>query len=377
MKKERNRKSVCNLLPEDELINRGVIFDQLPHLIMIYSGLSESKSDNLLRQERILRSDSELTSDAQFYRNIRDNSVTRDDIRKHLNKLTSSERAEETMLLLDSIANNPHSIGAWIMLSQYVIGAKSSNKDPRLQSYLDFILYLCGRDKKLIDEANTNLNYEKQYWLHLPGDHFNESADKKQAQYLIALILHWAALFEHFLIIDHPELVENTTDNGSPFTFNNYILKINQKGEVQHSVEIFLDNVKNRWSKEKYFKDKISWAKLSRDVAKAIADKNLEPISESIRKDFSRWRKGDLRLTIKSFKEKVAVLYGANDDFDELDSALIIIPFIQLFDSIQRELLKEGVPQEYIVKQFERYPIYLDLVSRRYKEFSEKKTVSV
>ena len=65
------------------------------------------------------------------------------------------------------------------------------------------------------------------------------------------------------------------------------------------------------------------------------------------------------------------VLYESNDDTDDkdFDSTLMIIPFIQLFDNLQRELLKEGINKESIVKQFEQYPKYLELVSHQYHEF--------
>ena len=382
--KERNLKSLRNLLPEDELINRGVIFNQLPHLLMIYSGLSESKSHFQLQVKRTLKDDPDLTSDGQFYRKSRDGSLSREDIRKSFNELVHPELIEKHMAFLDFYVNNSKSIGGWCFLDSLVKGAKSSYKSPELQGYLDFILFICDSEKKYICTLNDNpsngnrplLNELSQHWLCLPENHFDELTGENQVQYLIAQVLLWAALFEHFLIIDQPALVKNATDHESPFTFNKYTPEINQADKLLFSVEVFLERFKNMWGKSKHFKDKISWNLLYRDIVKAIAENtpdDLEHDPENIKKQFYYWRSGKSPLTIKSFKKKIAVLYKSNDDFDKLDCTQMIIPFIQLFDSIQRILIKEGLPHEYIVKQFERYPIYLDLVSLRYKQFCETK----
>lgn len=372
-----------NLISEDEPINRGVIFNQFPHLLMFCSGLSQSKSHFRLQVERTLKNDPNLTPDRQFYRKSRDGSLSREDIRKSFNEMVHSELVEKYMALLDSHVNNSKSIGGWCFLDGLVRGAKLSYKSPELQGYLDFILFICDSEKKYICALTANpsngsrsrLNKLSQHWLCLPENHFDEPTTEKMVQYLIAQVLLWAALFEKFMIFEQAGRVENTADNGTPFsfTFNKYIPTINKEGTVRYSVDILLYSVKSRWGKNKYAKDKISWSLLYKDIANAIAKKKLEPDPESIKKQFLRWRSGKLLLTIKSFKEKIAILYGASD---ESDSALMIIPFIQLFDRIQREFIKEGVPQEYIVQQFEKYPLYVDLVSSRYKQFLKTKTVS-
>lgn len=374
----RNQKSLRNLILEDELINRGVIFHQFPHLMMIYSGLSESKSDFNLKTARLLRNNPGLTSDGMFYRKIRDGSVSREDFRKYFNNITKPESVEKQMALHDSYVSNSKSTGGWCLLDSAVRGLKLSNRNPKLQGYLDFILFICDSEKKYICAAYANsssantlrVNELSQHWLCLPENHFDEPTVEKLVQYLIARVLLWAALFEKFIIIDQPELLVSTSDNGTPFTLNKYIPKIDQKGDVWHSVEVFLDDIKTQWGKLQYSKDKISWPQFSRDVANAMTDKVSETDPESIRKNIQRMRKGGQPLTIKSFENNVAVLYETNEDFDKFDSTRMIIPFIQLFDNIQRELIKKGIPKEKIVKQFEKYPDYLDLFSRRYKNFS-------
>lgn len=367
--KNRNQKSLRNLIPEDELINRGVIFYQLPHLLMIYSGLSVSKSDSLLKQERLLTDNSDLTSDASFYRKIREDNISRDDIYKYLSKMSPSpESLDDGMSYLDAYAGDLDSVGGWSFLDLCIRGMKRSNISSDLHNYLDFVLSLCELDKELLDGTNTHLDDE--FRTLFPYDGKSESIDK-QAQFLIPVVLHWAALFEHFLIIDQAE--PNAINNSTPFIFNKYVPNINQQGGIQCSNEIFFDWINSWWAKHKYSKEKISWPQFSRDVADAMTDTASGVDPESIRKNILRMRKGGQPLTIKSFESNVAALYVAKEDFNKFDSTRMIIPFIQLFDNIQKKYVKEGISQEYIVEQFERYSDYFDLVSRRYNNFCVEK----
>lgn len=355
-----NRKSLWNLLPEEKEINRGLIFYQLPHLMLTYSGWFESSSDRLLKTERLLTDNPDATSDGQFYRKFRDGSGSRDDLYNYLSKIASHDSVENAMYQSDAYANDLKSTGGWMLLDSHIQGLKRSMKYSDLHMYMDFLLSLCEQDKRLLDGTSIHLDDEMRLWL--PYENFNESIDA-QAHFLIALILHWAALFEHFLNIKDPELRK------TPFTLNNYIPTIDQQGKVQHSVAILLERNKGAWGVTHHSKDKISWQLYYRDIAESIASKSSEPDPESIKKQFSRWRKGKLSITIKSFKKYVAIL---NESYDEYDPILMTIPFVQLFDNIQRELIKKGIPKEIIVKQFEKYPDYLELVSRRYNNFCEK-----
>ena len=137
---------------------------------------------------------------------------------------------------------------------------------------------------------------------------------------------------------------------------------------------MFLIELKNKWAKSKYSKTTISWSQLYRDIARAKKPQTLENHVDAdidfIKTKFSRWRSGESKLTIDSFKQNIAVL---NTPYDSkyFDTSLLVILFVNVFDTLQKELISEKIDREFIVEQFERYPAYKNIVASRYKLYCE------
>jgi hypothetical protein len=197
--------------------------------------------------------------------------------------------------------------GGWYILNSLLNGFKQSCDDTDLLSYIDYLLGLCEVDKKYIEIINKNtavdysyLNTFTEQWLALPRINFESSDKKEHARYIIAVTLHWAALFEHFLYLDWPELMEDSVTDSPSSILTRYIPRIKKiKGQLKlrSSIEVFLMELKNKWAESNYSKTTITWSTLYRDITRAQKPQTLEnqvdPNISPIKKMFSRWRKGE------------------------------------------------------------------------------------
>ena len=357
-------------------LNRGVLFNHLPEIMMFTSKSFSSESDYILNVSRIIKDDPNIGADEQIFRKIREGRLSDNELIHYLFG-ESSETPEKLNIHTNSINNN--SLGGWYILNSLLNGFKQSCEDTDLLSYIDYLLGLCEVDKKYIEITSKNtttdysyLNTFTEQWLALPCVNFDSGDKKESAQFIIAVVLHWAALFEHFLYLDWPELKDDTVTDSPPSILARYTPQISDKKKLLSSVEKFLLEFKKKWARTKYSEADIKWTTLYRDIAKAkkvySLENQVDPDIESIKKTFLRWRIGG--LTIDSFKKNIAVLdtpYDANN----FDSSLLVILFVNAFDTIQKELVSAGIAPEFIVEQFKRYPDYRRVVTNRYISYCQ------
>ena len=86
-------------------------------------------------------------------------------------------------------------------------------------------------------------------------------------------------------------------------------------------------------------------------------------------------RRGQKALTIEWVEEnvgeleKLVSLKGIEEK--DFDMCPYLIPFINMFDYVQRHLVKEGVSSELIVDLFGRYQVHRKVVEERFGRYKQ------
>ncbi len=354
--------------------NRGVIFNHFPELILFASKQNQSEATVLEKIANFATLGNEEGGKIRRENNHSLNQIIKGDTSEnHWNKILSNNKNFPD---IDTIIGevDPKTTGGWLLLESAIKGFQAANDKQR--QYLNYLLALCDIDKKIIangrkkDPKNRknieDLNKLIQSWFKLPNFDLEKRDKKNEVRLTIAVVLHTTALFERFLSTEYEEM-EN-------YSRISECLPLITKNKISYSNEQFLINFKKGWAKNKYDEKDIKWVDLYRDIIKAKTTDSLEnqidPYTDAIKTTFYEWRNGKRFLTISSLKKELLILYG--DDPECFDFSLIIIIFIQLFDNVQREIAKLGLSNDFIVDQFSKYPDYLKLVEKRYKQYKSE-----
>ncbi len=362
----KNRQSFSNIIPEEDPINRGLLFYNLPHRLLIHSGLYESQSDYVVQATRILKNDPNIGADDQYFRKFRECTLTREDVVKEARSLYPPELADTVISFTDDLLENK-TIGAWSFLSSPIIRELQIVSDPEVRKYLEFILALCDVDEKFLTQRSQNPDFDidalASEWFILDTDFKTNRVESKSVQFNLGLLLHWMALFEHYLDLT----VASKKDKR--ITFNKYLPKSTQTNKLTNSVNVFLEKIKNEWLIENSLKN--NWEAFFSEISSKINEHSIdgkEVDAEAVKKQINRIRKGKNKLTINIFIERLAILNG-RIEVDDTSPQLLVIPFIQVISSFQDELLDYGLEAECIERIFQTYPAYIALVSKRFKEY--------
>jgi len=366
----------------DPTSNAGLMFNQFPKLALTASNVISSESDLLVKMARGLRNDSSITHDHQFFRKFRagdcDLQMFADYFGNELLQDTQNE-----MLDID-----PKHLGAWFQVRQLVRGFRGSlDPDDELLNYWQFLIAhteveYCFIKQNYGSDDFSGLSDYMSEWLLVDDWSLNNVTPQKNTQYIIHMVMYWAALYELFL-------EENfTTKDHSILSKCLPTLNAKTESSLVLSSDVMLNNVKKGWASEKYAKTDIKWTEFYRDVIKTqLKDPDLrgrmsnvhelssvDPDLKAIKKRVDRWRKGSL-MTIDDVRANIAILRMPYESSQAMLSLEVII-FINLFTYIQKELIKNGVSKALIADTFSSYPKIKELIAKRYSVFQETKILT-
>lgn len=371
------------------IFSRGLLFMDLPEMLLFQSKQNKSEATYFESIASFVNPDIEQKlmkrENNHSVRKLIDGDISEQQWNSIFGEYLNYHSIEE------SIANTDiKTLGGWLFLESNI--KKLTPYDDEQQQYLDFLLMLCQIDKNYISISRKKDPENKQHinelsksfqdWHALPNFDLNNNNIESNAKLVIALVSHWAALFEHFLVTEYIDY--------EPSTLNRALPEIDKKGNILLSNGIFITNFKNKWGEFKYPKNKkkITWEVFYQDIVRA---KNRELIKKKdhgylelmespntgvIKKTITRLRNGkDSVLTVDVARKELFILYEDYDQESNIAYELLIV-FIQLFDNIQQQLIGDGVSEEFIVEQFARYPDYLKLVEKRFENYKETGAVT-
>lgn len=371
------------------LSDRGILFNGLLGFFLVSTKDIKSGSDAFVKLMRILKKEPDITHDQQMFRDYRNG-----DSEKLIQELKAECRLKGFDLnsyLSEAEDYELRHFGAWFGIRIAVVSfRKAYHKYGRfeLDEFFSFLLahseieYLC---LKCTDEKNT---YEViqtfvSDWLLIDELQLPELPNEQVTEYVIKLVMYWAALFDLMMELSH---------QSSP-TLSNYLPELAEKrGKtfVIPSIEVFLEHLKDSWAKHKYQKNRITWTQLYRDILAAqrtdenycryqqvafLNEKELklwmvDPDTNAIKARFKRLKEGGL-LSADEFKSDIAILYVPFSEADSLVDEISLVRFINIFTYVQRELCHSGINAEDIVRYFNEYPVYRNLVKDRFERFRQ------
>lgn len=374
---------------------RGLIFNHYPEFMFFATGLFKSDAHMMLEFARLLKQDKSITSDQQMFRNLRNDEYKPEELLDYLDN--DNEKLKEAMLSNPLLSEDPKNIGGWYVLASQIYGLGQNCDDEDILKYLSFLEALCSVDKQhIIQKRNMaqDVNFDVvnnaiNLWLKTDKLDFSNPTDETKAKYLIAIILHWGALYENLMVI---EWGEPTSNSG----YDSFIIKClpeiekkgRNKGKLKRTNAVLLEHIKNNWAEFKYKKNTIKWSELHSDIAKARFNQDLaittikeevpdlDRPNQLIKKKLDRWKNGHSTngkkipsfICIDDFKQYLKILKIPYEP-DYFDTSLMGLLFIQLFELVQFEIQKLNVSSQFIVDEFAKYPNYQKLVSKRYDAF--------
>lgn len=381
---------------------RGLIFNHYPEFMFFATGLFKSDAHMMLEFARLLKQDNSITSDQQIFRDLRNDQYKPDELLDYLDN--DNQKLKEAMLSNPLLSEDPKNIGGWYVLASQIYGLSQNCEDKDILEYLNFLQALCSVDKQLIIQQRKMaedvdfkiINEAINLWLDTDNLDFSNPTDETKAKYLIAIILHWGALYENLMVI---EWGEPTSNSG----YDSFIIKClpeiekkgRNKGKLKRTNAVLLEHIKNGWAEFKYNKDTIKWSELHSDIAKARFSQDLvittikeeipdlDKSNQLIKKKLDRWKNGHTTngkkipsfICVDDFKQYLKILKIPYDP-DYHDSSLMVLLFIQLFELVQFEIQKLDVSDQFVVDEFANYPNYQKLVNKRYKDFIAKGEVN-
>lgn len=360
----------------------GCIFAGLESLLLKQTDIAPSNSEMFLKLFRSIdpatKCDAALASkkydsEHAFFRKIRDESLSENELLSKFQAIGLSITSEQ----LDHLNDVPiEEQGAWCLLYSVIVGMKGSSlSNPIALKYLDFLSAHCQIERNLIKILRTKnlqaVKDELSSWILLDSDHIGSDRVHHKVNHLAALIFYWAALYEKFLQIEHPDMDWAYTDNQNPSLLLKYLPKLDNKNKkIINSTWRFIEDYKKFLPSNG--KKKIFDTDLYAGICKALTNKNYEPNQEAIERNLKKIKRGESPLTIKVALEQLVPLTGQKVPPDyHWDAALMVIHFLNLFTKIQLAGLSAGMTSADLVVLFDRYSIYVDVVDERYKKFKQ------
>lgn len=360
----------------------GCIFAGLESLLLKQTDIAPSNSEMFLKLFRSIdpatKCDSTLASkkydsEHAFFRKIRDESLSEDELLSKFQAIGLGITSEH----LDHLNDVPiEEQGAWCLLYSVIVGMKASSlSNPIALKYLDFLSAHCQIERNLIKTLRAknlqSVKNELSLWILLDSDHIGSDHAHHKVNHLAALIFYWAALYEKFLQIEHPDMDWVYTDNQNPSLLLKYLPKLDDKGtKLTNSTWCFIEEYKKYLPSKG--KKKVFDTDLYKGICDALTNKNSDPNQEAIERNLKKIKRGESPLTIKCALECLAPLTGQKVPLDyHWDTSLMIIHFLNLFTKIQIAAHNSGLSNTEVIELLARYPRYVDASHSRLHNFEQ------
>lgn len=360
----------------------GCIFAGLESLLLKQTDIAPSNSEMFLKLFRSIdpatKCDSKSAyrkydSEHAFFRKIRDESLAEGELLSQFQAIGLGITSEH----LDHLNDVPiDEQGAWCLLYSVIVGMRASSlSDPAALMHLDFLLAHCQIERDLIKTLRSkNLQAVKDElspWILLDSDHLDSDHAHHKVNHLAAVIFYWAALYEKYLQIEHPDLDWTYTQNQSPSLLVKYLPKVDAKSQkISNSIWRFIEKYKDYLPTKEG--KRISDVDLYKAIFKIHSKLKSEVNEDGIAKTLKNIKSGKSPLTINFALKNLIPLTGRDVPPDyQWDSSLMIIHFLNLFSKIQAIALKAGLCNADTIAIFDRYSQYVDAVHSRFQCYKE------
>tara|TARA_R110001592_G_scaffold259254_1_gene523202 strand:+ start:28 stop:1149 length:1122 start_codon:yes stop_codon:yes gene_type:complete len=355
----------------------GFLFHQLTDFLIYDSGWYASESALIVDFERFARRPVEnIGTDSQFYRKLNKGTLDQKNATKWifnvLPEYNEENLAAEMKEFKDAVP------GEWLKLHRFINGFSRSQPYGELSVFFGYISALCHVDRMLLEHRDpspqdvSDVWLEISKWLLIKND--ETVSNNMVVDYEVARVLHWASLLELYLRLSKPDISQRLDSGSRESMLDPFLPKLDAKGALKCSTALYMDNLMHKLLP-------IGCKKVDfyRAIARGRLDASeldmIDPPIESIKQADKRLRLGKKALTIGWVDESVGALTklgpskGIHDE--DFDLCLYLIPFINMFDYIQRKLVNEGVASELVVDLFGRYHDHRKVVEDRFGSYKQ------
>jgi hypothetical protein len=364
----------------NEASNLGLLFRHFPTLIFTSIGMGDSDANITLNIVRHLYKDPSITADKSIFRKIRNKEDFVPDLKlMFLNAVPVDIQKEMEKLYQDTVETfDPDNYGAWSVVKSQIDGLILSGTFNDELDYLNYVLGYCNIDKNILKTLRSTEESEidnvflqlASEWLIFSVNFDNNTSENQRIEYNCAVIMFWCSLLENFIYIYNPD--------GTPLLDSSKINRVlnNINGDTTYPIESLINLVKNNWANTKEEKKSTKWTDFYRDIAikrnelitPDIDFDVISPDTTAIKKMVSRWRKGEATLNAKEYRSYFEILFS-DTAITNTHPSYLTISLLQIMDSTQRILINSGIDKKYIAEQFQKYPLYLDMVRIRYEQY--------
>lgn len=360
----------------------GCIFAGLESLLLKQTDIAPSNSEMFLKLFRSIdpatksdptQASKKYDSEHAFFRKVRNESLTESELLSRFQAIGLGVTSEHLAHINDVPIDES---GAWCLIQSIIVGMKASSlSDPVALKYLNFLLAHCQIERDLIKALRSKnlqtVKDELSSWLRLDSDHIGSDHAHHKVNHFAAVIFYWAALYEKFLQIEHPDMDWAYTDNQNPSLLLKYVPKLDKKGEkIINSTWCFIEEYKDYLPAKG--KKKVFDTDLYKGICEALTTLKSEPNEEAIQRTFKKIKRGESPLTIKCALEYLVPLTGQKVPLDyHWDTSLMIIHFLNLFTKIQMAAADSGLKNTDIVAIFNHYSLCVDAVHGRFHRYDQ------
>tara|TARA_R100001039_G_scaffold38421_1_gene39861 strand:- start:1858 stop:2982 length:1125 start_codon:yes stop_codon:yes gene_type:complete len=349
----------------------GILFNNLVSLIF-REAERERTTGEVIRSGFSFVLRRKVGADSTLFRKFSQSKIQPEDVWSFLRRnLTENQLSEFSDIFADE---DWSAHGDWELIDRTAKAFIA--KDPRESTaiFWFFLRNLC-RSEREIHAQLSQLSGDKlvltsfyngmvERIMILPG--FDCQDPFSRQKYLVARVLYWAALVELYLRVSSEKYRKDIGNEKAALTF--FLPQATNDKALIRSVEVFLNKQKQIWAYQ-CGKEKITDKRFFEDITNASLSprqREKNPDISKVKKIFQRWRRGS-PLRLVNLEKFIDPLYSAKSMTLRNEVTILMIPIINLFDYVQRQLLMQGLSNTEIESMFKEYNRYVDLVTQAYE----------
>lgn len=303
--------------------NKGLLFYGVPQLLIEAANLVSSESDLFVKIAK-LSGNSNITHDQQFFRNIRVGKATLEDIKSFFDGLPTKRKFN-----WKDEACEVKTIGNWFHIHNMMDGLLQSSiaDEQDMKDILNFIDAHCQVERGFLIELLEHAEMDKvadylSRWLLLDKEVVTSNSLEHYVIFEVRICLYWSVIIEKIL----NTFAYNQYSNCLPCLMPSFKA---DKNEIVISNEKLLEHFKMEYEQEFHSGKSKPWTYFYRHIAVKkqedpmlgkdyIIDK-VDPDISAIKKQFDRWKKGEL-FSYDGFLKNLMIIYlpleGAKRNLD-------------------------------------------------------------
>ena len=138
-----------------------------------------------------------------------------------------------------------------------------------------------------------------------------------------------------------------------------------------YGIELLLESLRDRAEFKRPGSNRVTWNDMYQIIS--LKYNQYQPHgaefkdADAIAKHFYRVRKEGHNFTIKDYWKYFSPVLNNNEC--HFDTSLLVIPSLQVLDIVVRQLISEGIAEDFIIDEINRYSVFVKFVDKKLRKF--------